>query len=818
MPNGIISNEPDPTGPGTVLRVGGVTVATGTTGILPQSLLLYNLDGPDEFQFVERPNTLTYPATYNAHQLVEVWIDGVRRFLGKIENKPERWSDGEALAYLYRCFGLKWVANRVPITANSGLGEFVFNLPPNDLFYIEDEAGLTIGEMIRRVLTVPATANALVAEDVTAYTTFGPFTALNPPILKPQTLTDLALLNIVPIDPVRFAGSKLWNAIETNLQDWMPSIASVIYADGTIRFKRAQDFQTVTLTMGLTGDPIDRPSLSYEAGDCYTRVVVRGWYDAEGVWLSTADGTLVEDFTPGTTYSTNAAAKAAWNYRFYTEPRGGYDEGTITSVSATSVTVKSSTSTRTWGANRWSKDKAVATVINPILLGQGQYWETRRVVSNTPLVANGTSVLTFDYPLNQNQFSKYKLVGRSDPEALIYRRYAIPDAYVRDRIVPRFPLPYPMSTVGGSTTWVTTPVGIITRAPATGQPGQEFPAWFDMWTDIYDGNERKVVFSEPVVKAWNSAADLNTGGSAVKVADEVKVFVPVAKDGLRATRPAAGFEGLAYTNDGIESTLFLDVPSWRYRGDQTMMELYAQQILDVVKDPVIAGSIRYLGKYNTAITTPMIAVNVASDAGTTGHESMAATVRSVLIEWPSSGPLNNITTLNVSTRRQPWTGDRLFLPYTDFAGGDMFAGGAVSAEVSGIFSGEGFGALGVSGIMGGGGFDMGGMDGGGMMPARGDGRQRGEKRDPKMIQDGTFFASANDWDLAQNRERKTANERDKEANRENKTTQQLDKEANQGTLSSAEADRRRNAAPEERVGGTDDVKTAGRKRRPRGGT
>jgi hypothetical protein len=132
---------------------------------------------------------------------------------------------------------------------------------------------------------------------------------------------------------------------------------------------------------------------------------------------------------------------------------------------------------------------------------------------------------------------------------------------------------------------------------------------------------------------------------------------------LTTSAPASGYQGTAYTADGIARTKYIDVPSWVYAAGVGNLTALAQMLLDSMKDTVYSGSVVYRGTLASALL-PGAALSIAAPSGapwTSPLAAMAAPVRGVSIEWPEGGP-STTTTLRFSTRRQPATGDRLYVP------------------------------------------------------------------------------------------------------------------------------------------------------------
>lgn len=665
--------------PTSVLTIASSTVNRATANVSLNRLVVYNYEGPDELEFTQ---DLTLPGSrYDLGSWVELTIDdgggADLRFAGEIVSAANRWSDG-GIRIAYRCLGLKWIlASRIPVVNGpTGRTEDPYNLPPDDPQYDPDRAGLELGEIIRRVLVTDQVATAIWDAGVEAYTDAPVGSAYDtagadPPVLKAATITDLDAMDVVPREPIVFSGGRLWNQIESVIQDWMPAIGGLVLPDGTIRFRNLSALTARTLTVGT--DPIALPDLSHDVTDCATRVIVRGGDHVEGRYLTLSGGELAEDFATNTDYVDNAAAKADWDWAQFQSPEGGVSYGDVTAQTSTTVTVESDDATETWDANRWSNDRARVVVEDTSESGTITFSEDRRVIANTALTAAGTSVLTLDYPLANTGYDRYRLVGQTKGGSLTWRRYTIEDAFVEANIVLAFPDPRPFSTTTG-VQQVTSPVGIKQYSSSGDPPYREWQALFGVYTDTADGDARKIIFNEPTVVPWTDQADLDTGGGDVTPSSDLLLFVPVSYGILEAIAPSSSFEGTAYTVEGIERTLVVPAPEWRYKGEQSQMEAYAQAILDSVKDVAIEGEVTYFGLDATALNRQGDdAIHIASDFGTTGYEAMRATVRSVTVSWPDSGPFTHVTTLSLSTRRRPWTGERAYEPVS-FLPGNPFEG------------------------------------------------------------------------------------------------------------------------------------------------
>ena len=166
----------------------------------------------------------------------------------------------------------------------------------------------------------------------------------------------------------------------------------------------------------------------------------------------------------------------------------------------------------------------------------------------------------------------------------------------------------------------------------------------------YDGTTPGfLVFHKPLNLYWNA------------VPCDVKVLVPYSLGPLAAVAPASGFEGTAYTTDGVEQTLYRDLPQWLDYRDQTAMEQLAQETLDTVKNTVCEGSLTYYGKLSGALTKGT-ALNLAATTHATGCETMNALVRQVALDYVplQGGGAVWVTRLSFSNRMKPFAGDRLY--------------------------------------------------------------------------------------------------------------------------------------------------------------
>jgi hypothetical protein len=263
--------------------------------------------------------------------------------------------------------------------------------------------------------------------------------------------------------------------------------------------------------------------------------------------------------------------------------------------------------------------------------------------------------LTLGYPLANAGYTKYRIFAASSPRSLTYRDYIFTDPYVAAHLVKRFPVPVSWSYGGRG-------VSGTVDYPAAGIQWEQVvvPGTFDLVP-----GEGKVRFHEPTVMVYSSQAQLRAGGAEVVKPDDLIVVVPVNRGNLSVASPPDVGGIPQYTGTaseapvGLRRTLTIPVPAWNYRADLANMQALADMRLAAVRDVLIEGTVTYHGYYATGLL-PGRALDLAHPTLTTGFEAMHAPIRSCTLEWPQSGGSLFKTTLQVSNRRNPYTGDRLF--------------------------------------------------------------------------------------------------------------------------------------------------------------
>lgn len=637
------------------LTIAGTAIDRAAAKVVLDRLTL-SLDRPDELEFHEVAADL--PGTYAPEQAVTLTDGATLVFQGWIFSRSIGGFGESSGRVGYRCVGLSYGAALVAVTASDGTGTMAFNLPITDGNYSEAEAGLSVGTIIGQVLSQHGSQLAAIGITTDATTT-----------------TQLAALAVVSPDPVYVSGNSVWGQLQQLLQVWYGNrYALRIEATGLVRCHDTYALTTETIT--LDQDPAILTSLTEDTQECYTQVVLRGRADIEPAYLSLAAGTLAKGWT--------AAEEASWTIASYLDPSNGtqpaWDQGTITALTSTVVTVKSANGALTWPVNYWSGIQGQIALINTVVTGLTGF-EYRNITACSALSAGGTATITLDRPLANSGYTSYKIVA-VDPtgESLVWRKFTIPNTYVAQHLQQAFNHSVPFYASMSAVAQVTGPVGVIEYS-GFGFTGNKQPLNFELVPD--DGtNDGYVLCYQPVVMFCNTNAALAAGGSSVVPPTDVIAMVPYSRGTMTVTSPSGGGHGgTAFTAFGVQRTLYRDYPSWIDAGNSSSMQTLADNILQTVCNATREGSLTYFDKYTAALPSGSwpIALNVAKAAGTTGYEGLNAPVRTVTLEWPQEGGAIWRTTLGFSTRRQMYSGDRLYV-HPMFAAGGFLAGPGIAAK------------------------------------------------------------------------------------------------------------------------------------------
>ena len=642
------------------LTIAGSTITRPTSKILLNRWTL-PIDRPGELEFTELAVSL--PGSFAPEQAVTLTISGTVVFNGWIFQRIPGGFTRESGRVGYRCLDQKFAAYMIPITASDGTGTMAFNLPSTALNYQSTESGLSVGTILSQVFAQHSTQLATIGVSTDA-----------------TTATQLATLVVTPPDPVYMQGNRLWSQVDQLLQQWYGSkIAIVITGAGLIRVIDTTALSASTLTFGT--DPVFFDSLQEDTSECYTAVLVRGRDNVDGAYVSQLEGTVIDPH--------NAAGdnlEATWTMADFLTPKGASDTGTVTTSSSTTITVKSDSGSLTWASNYWSGIQAQVSAIDPLGTTINAY-ETHRVISNTALTAGGTSILTVDVPFSSTGFTRYALRGQPVGKSECYRRLNFLNTYVAEHLVSQFnfAMNWSPSQGGVSQTWF--PVGVVLGV-AGGVPF-EFPAQFELIP--FNGTTPGYIrFFQPWVSYFNSQSNLNAGGSSVVQATDLKFLIPFSRGTMSVRMPSSSFSGTAFSRFNVQRVLTRDYQTWWDQGSTTAMGTLASNILDTVSNVVQEGQVTYVGQYLTALVPGApIALNLANYAGTTSYEAMAAPCRTVSLEW-MQGSYGSpwATRIQFSTRRQMYSGDRLYVHPAYGSSGALSGAGFSGLSVSGMPQGN----------------------------------------------------------------------------------------------------------------------------------
>jgi hypothetical protein len=379
--------------------------------------------------------------------------------------------------------------------------------------------------------------------------------------------------------------------------------------------------------------------MTRDTSDTYSEVIVRGgplvvgctlalkqWpgssYTYNGGALTGGSaipsGGLIEDFAFGS-YTSNAAAKAAWSPAMYQQLslQGGQDQGSCTCSSTTSVvlTSKMAPSYVNWSLDQLDQTNtgqhAVLTVVNDVDSSIAQMFQAR-IIANTATTNGGTSsnstTVTLDQPLPGTNYNSYRLYALSPGGNVVYRRYLVTNAFIAHQMQQFFPYPFAFSFANNT-------AATLTSAPICNV------FWSASGNPPYNMSSIGVVI-DPVAGTITtvSPTSLVFGGGAVTPPTDVQVFVPVANGSLEVFSPASTyFTGTSALVEGIERIKVVTVRDWTDYSLNANMQMFANELLQSFCDVVLEGSTSYLG-LATAFLSPAQAVQITGSSYVTGWE------------------------------------------------------------------------------------------------------------------------------------------------------------------------------------------------------
>jgi hypothetical protein len=665
----------------TVLTIGG-TPYDATARIaarLHLDALTRTLQGYDELAFSVQGGSPapTWALGTAVSATVDIGAGAVLKFKGEITDRswgagPHGWALG------YSCQGLKYQTDRVSITAPDLTGNYVLNRSTDDPYYATADAGLTLGAIFKRVLEIPATATALSALGIQ-------YATLSPPTLHATTVADLALLTVVPPQPVQLGGECVFNQLDQILGRWMPKYVLEVPPSGIVRCKDTTDpavFVPRTLTLpsttGLGTPGACWPRIRSSTARCATRVVIRGGPIAAVQLLSTADGTLAKAWS--------GTDETAWRLYDFEQPKDAKDAGTITSHTSTSALVVSSDATKTSAVNFWAGRQAVIYLTNPVASGIA-VTEFRRVTTNTAQAAGGSFTISWDasQPLDSTGYTKWRIVGSGGGKVDVGRLFNVREptgpqlalnTYVGAHLIVKSPIPLPWANNSKSVN-----VQYATALIVSGTVTTETPLGVEALPG--SGQYRLV---QPDCTATGSRADLEANGYPTTTAKgkptDVQVLAIYARGINQAVVPpdvsgVPQYQGTAYTVDGLQVTRTIDVPAYVDQWDAVGMAALGQQHLDAIKDTVYDGSGDLIVEPTWDVLEFNYALNYAIAGTTSPWSAMNAPVRSVTVAWPGGSGSRHKVSFGFTTQRRPFSGDDLYLH-------PSFTGASIIGQLQGL--------------------------------------------------------------------------------------------------------------------------------------
>jgi len=570
-------------------------------------------------------------------------VDGIVRFTGQIVRALPSLQEDDGWVHGYQCQGLKCRVNAyVPVTAVDYSGTMVFNLPPDDEDYVQANSGLSVGAIISAVLAQHATQLAAIGV-----------------VPDATTAAQLATLTVVPPEPVYISGERLWQPIEALCQRWARNIAPCIPPNGAPRFNDTTTGTTLSLTQGA--DPIQPVSFKRDWQHVATRVLARGTGEIWSAYLSLLARTLTPAWT--------AAQQALWTYADFAQPGDAYMTGPVVQILGPNlVRLKATNPAATFGTNFWSGRQANLYLFNSGGTGI-TFQESKPVTANTAMAAGGTSDVTVGLDLNNSAthaYDSYKLIGSYAPLGSggndrnnVFRLFNVtdPGGIIAQHLVKKFPVPVPFANYSRSSeSLVSYPVMVIVKGLVTYQATfRILPA------------QGQILFDNPVVASLNSQSALNAGGSGLVLPDDVYGLLAYSRGVLSTAYPpdVAGvpkFAGEAFDKYGYRYTQTVDVDNWQYAGNQAEINEYAQMIWQSTNQTVYEGPVHYNGAYTPAFDPGTgLTIVICGNGYMTGYEGVNVTVRGCTVKCYQNGPLLYSTAMQCSSRRNPRTGDQLYV-------------------------------------------------------------------------------------------------------------------------------------------------------------
>lgn len=481
---------------------------------------------------------------------------------------------------------------------------------------------------------------------------------------------------------------------------------------------RFADLLTINTNLPMAFDVDPSPDLQRDYSRAFPRVVVRGGVNVQPMMLSLKKGELSEDFSFPPWFTTTAAAKANWTLSTWTDQKGRKYNGrlwcrrprsasnpneidpTIPDPNNPNQTISNpnyiadvldsqlaspywalfdpedplvttpATPQPTWNATVWGQN---ATQYGGSLFlerynGNNTLWKEtviRSIVDNTNLTSGGRSYLQLAEALPATDYSNGTLVATRWPGLQTYRKYKInakmfDGTSVAKRVQATFPAPVSWVFPDGSqTSCLTCGIAQIIYT-ANGTTANASSAYLSFQVDR---ETETIIFDRPVVTVFGSRTALQTGGSSVDgIPTDIQVLLPVAIAPLEAVYPQnvngnASYAGTSNTVDGVLRTKYVQNPDFKSTIDQSMMNLWAQQIHQSICDTVVEGTCEKYAFVHIKGPGTRITWSDSCYSNGTWLNQLTSTCRGSIVRWNHGGPVTVATVLEVSNRLEPYSDD-----------------------------------------------------------------------------------------------------------------------------------------------------------------
>jgi hypothetical protein len=173
------------------------------------------------------------------------------------------------------------------------------------------------------------------------------------------------------------------------------------------------------------------------------------------------------------------------------------------------------------------------------------------------------------------------------------------------------------------------------------------------------GPPGQILFTRPTVEEYSTQAQLALGGSHVVAPTDIYMLLAYSRGALETSYPSSGYSGTAYSVAGLSRTQFVDVETWGYGGNTSLMNQLAQMVQQSVCNTLMEGMVNYKGFYSTVQSPTGLLLNFAGNGYTTGDEAVNIPVRAVSYQYmnQAGGGLNYTTSIKCSNRQDPRTGE-----------------------------------------------------------------------------------------------------------------------------------------------------------------